>query len=308
MRFYIGLLMAGVVVANVQAQAPVETKAAAEPAEEPAEELVAAKPAAEPWRWSAAAVYSSCRDERDALQQRQNYDFDGDQDWEEGSADGDGWGVRVRAGKEQEGLVEFTFQQFNSTYTLDIPERTSRHEIETDRMDAELLWLQPTQTKPESHTRRGWLGGARYIGTSKDLTITERGKAVHEDGDIDWKLLEGGYFGDWRPYGWLINLQGRIAFVIGEVSGLSREGEDTSWDGVVREHYEDDDSWAYGLTFSIGLTVDFHERVGAVVGYTREWLYAFDATDSGTAMYPNNNDALFIENSELLTVGLIGRF
>ena len=28
----------------------------------------------------------------------------------------------------------------------------------------------------------------------------------------------------------------------------------------------------------------------------REWLYSLDGTDTGTVIFPDNNDALFIEN------------
>ena len=115
-------------------------------------------------------------------------------------------------------------------------------------------------------------------------------------GTVEWDVLQAGYFGEWTPLlGWLYFF-GDIGGRFGEVEGICRRGSDANWkDGRIREGYIVDSSLAYGAYASLGIGVQYR-GFSADVAYRRSWLYSFDATESGTVVFPDNDDALFIQN------------
>jgi hypothetical protein len=63
-------------------------------------------------------------------------------------------------------------------------------------------------------------------------------------------------------------------------------------------------SLAYGARASFGVDVAITKRVRLTIDYLREWLYSFDAKDSGIVVFPDNSDALFVENQHAVLASL----
>ena len=61
---------------------------------------------------------------------------------------------------------------------------------------------------------------------------------------------------------------------------------------------------AYGARASFGVDIAITKRVRLTVDYMREWLYSFDSTDTGIVVFPDNSDALFIENHHALVASV----
>jgi hypothetical protein len=151
----------------------------------------------------------------------------------------------------------------------------------------------------------GWALGVRRIDTESDITIFEQGRERKrtriEDAETTWQLLSGGYFGLWRPMGQpYFTFYGFINGLFGEADGTARVGNDEKLNGVTSEQYEKNSSLAYGLNAGFGGVLSYKGWVGVGADYGREWLYSFEATDSGTVVFPDNNDALFIENQHVI--------
>jgi hypothetical protein len=140
--------------------------------------------------------------------------------------------------------------------------------------------------------------GFRYLGMQKDVEVTEGSMTVDGSGNVNWLMLLGGYNGNWRPFDTpVVQAHGAIIFFLGEADGTARSGFDDNWeDGIVAEEYSDEYSLAYGARASFGVDIAMTKRVRVSVDYMREWLYSFDATDTGIVVFPDNHDALFIEN------------
>lgn len=244
----------------------------------------------------------------DALQHRTDDDEDGNNDWSSSDSSGDGYGIRFTVSWDGEGSALLTFQSSETTYD-DTDEAGGSHQINNDLFNGQIEWQQVTDTGKDWH--RGWKAGLRYLSEDKDVSITEAyGRTVRSfDASTSWKLVSGGYFFDWRPFGRWVRVICEAGALFGDVEGDCREGRDESWtDGRISEEYQEADSLAYGANVGMTVYADIHPRVSLGVGYRREWLYSFDATDSGMAMYPDNNDALFISNGDYVTANLVLRF
>jgi len=152
--------------------------------------------------------------------------------------------------------------------------------------------------------------GFRYLGMHKDVSVTEGEMTVDGSGNINWLMLVGGYDGLWQPFDSpTFKARGFIHFFLGEADGTARSGTDEDWtDGVVSETYSDEYSLAYGARASFGVDVSITKKLRLTVDYMREWLYSFDATDVGVVVFPDNRDALFIENHHAVVVDLTYRF
>jgi hypothetical protein len=140
------------------------------------------------------------------------------------------------------------------------------------------------------------MAGYLQMQSDKWMEIVENRVRVPGKGEVDWRLLQVGYFGRWNPvFPWLYFF-GDIGGRFGEVEGICRRGSDTNWkDGAIREGYIKDSSIAYGAYAGLGIGAVYRGFM-ADVAYRRSWLYSFDATDSGTVVFPDNDDALFIQN------------
>lgn len=246
----------------------------------------------------------------DALQHRADYTDDTRQHWQNGETDGDGWGMTLSVRQD---AAELTLRRESLDHTfLAAGDPNSRHEVQTQRDDWEILYWQTETGRDEIGEKgaRGWQAGIRYIGSRKEIEIQERSARLEEDGNVTWKLLQGGYWGAYRPMGWNARLFGALHFLFGEVDGLSRHGNDDELDGKISETYREDQGLAYGMGLTLGAGLNFLKYCHINLGYRREWLYSFQATDSGVVVFPDNDDALFIENISMIfaELGLSYRF
>ncbi|MEI6167575.1 MAG: hypothetical protein WCS52_10295 [bacterium] len=252
-----------------------------------------AQEAATPWRISAGVLYKNWLYEHDALQQRGPTTSKGGEDWENGSTSGNGAGLQMKVGRG-DGTLDVSFVKSDFTYEYTHP--NAKQSIDTVSRDFEVTWSQITGRNNQAEY--GTIMGFRYMGMQKDDMITEGSTMVEGGGNMNWLMLEGGYTGSWRPFETpLFQAHGSVLFFLGEASGTARSGMDTNWvDGVVSETYSDQYSLAYGGRASFGVDVSITKRVWVSIDYMREWLYSFDSTDTGIVVFPDNSDALFIEN------------
>jgi hypothetical protein len=295
--------IAGIIAASALAALPVLAQDDLEPGE--------------PWVIQGHLLWQDTQFARDALQSRADFDDDDDTpfDWKDGDSDGDGFGARISVGKGPERL-NVTYLDSDYDYVLDIlPSPTSqrqegRHSIQNDRLDLQVDYSRVMGGGYDELEQGawGWRLGIRYIDIDKTVDIFERDRdrEVRDSfgGGVEWKFLTGGYFGEWRPFNQTyFRILGGANLLLGEVSGISRTGNDPKIDGFIEERYDDDESLAYGANFSAGFGVEaYHVSLGVLYG--REWLYSFEATQSGTVVFPDNEDALFIENQHFLTAYL----
>lgn len=241
----------------------------------------------------------------DALQQRRDSRDDGYDDWRKGDTQGSGWGLRIIGGKGSQAGDGFgKLSLLSDTYEWEYdPTDDSRHTINSDRRDAEATWSQYAFVSEKS--RLGWTLGVRYIGVNKDIYIKDGGDEEHWDDNVTWLLLTGGYFGEWRPfYSDICIFSGYINGLFGEAKGIARDGVDLAWDDGIDETYKEEFSLAYGLNAGFGLKFALFSNISLSASYEREWLYSFTATDTGIVMFPDNDDALFIENNHGVLLAL----
>jgi hypothetical protein len=260
-------------------------------------------PGASEWRLSAGLVYQNHLYEHDALQQRQPLYGENAGEWENGDTSGGGIGVRAIVGRG-EGWLDVTY--IKSDYTFNYEPVGGEHTIETISRDLSLAWWQIRGRR--EYSAWGSVLGFRYCNLQKDITITEDHTTFHSPSSFEnvWLMFEGGYFGHWYPFQTpVFQVRGGANFLLGEASGWARGGSDTNWtDAVVSETYDQENSLAYGANYHIGVAVVISSQLEATFDYKREWLYSFDATDTGLVVFPDNDDALFIENQHTLTAAL----
>ena len=230
-----------------------------------------------------------------ALQDRADESYDPPLNWRDGDLDGRGWGLHVAVSRGL-GELNFDFNRSDYEYKLDAGD-AGFHETHSERRDLEIYWQEG-----RGQSERGVWGssiGFRHVGLTKDITIREGSHVFEKEGNINWWLFSPGIFGDLRPFrNDIATLRVRGNLLLGEVNGVAREGNDADFDGNIEEQYGDDYSLAYGLNFDIELALFVTKDIIASAGYMREWLYSFDATeDTGVVVFPDNNDAMFIENS-----------
>jgi len=260
-----------------------------------------AQEVATPWRISAGVLYKNWLYEHDALQQRGPTTSKGGEDWENGSTSGNGSGLQMKVGRG-DGTLDISFVKSDFKYEFSKPD--AKQEIDTVSRDFEVTWS--LITGRNNQAEYGTIIGFRYLGMQKDDMITERSSMVEGGGNMNWLMLEGGYTGSWRPFETpLFQAHGSLLFFLGEASGTARSGMDTNWvDGVISETYSDQYSLAYGGRASFGVDVSITKRVWVSIDYMREWLYSFDSTDTGIVVFPDNSDALFIENHHAVMASL----
>jgi hypothetical protein len=236
--------------------------------------------------------------EHSALQRRADRDTNGSDDWRDGDTDGNGWGVVLSVAR---GTSKIKSTLLFSDYDYSRGGDDFLHRVETERRDFELEWNEIGGRTDRANW--GWILGLRYSGLDNDLRIEERPAkkkaAVYDDqgATVEWLMAEAGYFGAIQPFRQpFMNIHGNVKLLIGEAEGTARSGSDNAIDGVISETWDDEYSVAYGLNGTFGVSFRIRDTVGLAVEYTREWLYSFDATDTGIVVFPDNNDALFIES------------
>ena len=249
---------------------------------------------AAPWRISVGLANKNWFYEHDALQQRAPDSSHGANDWEQGDTSGSGWGLQAKIGR---GDGELNVSFIKSDFQYKLKPDGGQHQIDTLSRDFELTWSQIRGRNNQAEW--GSTLGFRYLGMQKHATITESDTVVLDDsGNDNWTMLVGGYNGNWRPFETpTIQAHGAIDFFLGEAKGTARSGSDTNWtDKVLSETYGDEYSLAYGARALFGVDIAITKRLRMTIDYMREWLYSFDATDTGIVVFPDNSDALFIEN------------
>lgn len=256
---------------------------------------------AEPWQVFADLLNYTVLFEHDALQTRTDFESDKSEGWRDGSSSGQGWGLRLSVAKG-DGAFSVRFIAASGDY-----ERTDvggRQTIDTSRNDLELLWSQ--QAGAKDFALWGWDVGYRYIGLKKRMDLIEGGDTMSFNDGVTYHMLTAGYFGQWRPFkGPNLGFYAAVNGLLGECSGIARAGSDTAWDGRIEERYDQEFSLGYGARFEAGINWDVRNGLRLSASYHREWIYSFDATNSGIVVFPDNDDALFIENTHavLISVG-----
>ncbi len=273
------------------------------PASMDATETETEKPAA--WNIAAGAQTRVYIYTHDALQHRADYEADKSERWRDGSSDGLGWGLHAAISRGG-GILDLTLML--SDYDFDYRDDNCTHKISTTRRDVIGIWRQPTDSN--DWAAWGWTVGARYLGTTKEIRITESEDVLEESDGVTWYLITGGYYGEVRPFrGERFRAYGDIGLLFGEASGLARNGNDTAWaDGRIRDEYTDQHALAYGLDGVVGLAYAFPQHFLLRLDYRREWLYSFAATETGIVTFPDNADALFMEIQHSVTASLEYRF
>lgn len=254
----------------------------------------------EPWRISVDAISYHVLFNHDALQTRTDYEADRKEGWRQGDSDGSGWGLRLTVAKH-EGGASARYIGAKTEYHRNEP--GGHHHIESDRNDLELLWSQ--QAGATESASWGWDLGYRYIGVTKRVELVEGRDRFEAAENTNYHLLQAGYFGRWQPFkGPNLGVYALIRGLLGEASGLARQGRDDAWDGRIRERYRDDYSLAYGARAEFGVAWELRNRLRAGLSYHREWIYSFDSTDEGLVVFPDNSDALFIENTHAVVISV----
>jgi hypothetical protein len=252
--------------------------------EEPEDKLV----------WSIGGVHQIYNFQHSALQRRADDEFETSESWKDGRTTGNGWGMQLTASRAN-GQVNLIYVRSDYDYKLEW--ENGYHYIDTTRNDVELYWQQITGQ--QEYGFWGWQLGYNYSGTKKTITLIENQAHLSARDNLNWHMASAGYFGEYLPLkARYIAIYGAINALVGEVSGLSREGNDEDfYDGNISEQYKNDLSLAYGLNFKGGIYGIAYDRVRLGVDYRREWMYSFDSTSTGLTMFPDNKDALFIENT-----------
>lgn len=249
----------------------------------------------EPWTISVGAQSAVYTFIHSALQRRADSSSDQADNFRDNEADGTGWGVLFSA-KKGDGAVVVDF--LRSEYEYMDSYSNGFHRIETDRTDFQVYWEQITGRNSNGYW--GWNVGARWLGESVRAEVNEGSASLSGDDSVNWLLLKTGYWGELAPWdGNLISAHGNINLLIGEVRGLARSdgSDDDPNDGVITETYDTEFSLAYGASALAGITLHIFDQLNVKVEYQREWLYSFEATDSGIVVFPDNDDALYINNS-----------
>jgi hypothetical protein len=266
------------------------------------------------WSVSVGGVFHDVSFSHSALQHRFDYesnepeprssgsiDYSGydPEPWKDGDTDGDGYGATVFIGQNNSWVGLATSQM---DYKWVVHESDWWHSVQTDRTEVDIAYYKAIEGSiaPGSEGLYGWTLGIRWIEMDQTLQTYERNQFRERTGDQQWKLIRLGYHGVWRPFGGFFKAVGNANFLFGEAEGMARAGNDTKADGLFREDYRNDSSLAYGVNLLGAIGVDVFEMVNLSLGFRGEWLYSFDSTTSGQVVFPDNEDALFIENSRLV--------
>lgn len=229
-----------------------------------------------------------------ALQTRTDRQDDDHEEWRDGNLDeGDGWALQLGVARKTSRIVGTLV---SSDYGYSLVKSGLEHTIKTDRRDFDLAWEE--MTGESERGQWGWLLGVRYTTLDERMRIEEGRDAVEVKDDVTWFLAQAGYWGGIHPfYRDFLKLYGSTRLFIGEAEGVARSGSDTAIDGNVEQSYDDEFSIAYGWNFNGGVAMRIRDSIGIHIEYYREWLYSFESVDSGIMVFPDNNDARFIDAS-----------
>jgi hypothetical protein len=226
-----------------------------------------------------------------ALQTRSDRQVDSSEEWRDGNVDGNGWGLQLGVARKS---TRISGTLVSSDYDYELNKGKLHHFIQTERRDFDLIWEE--LSGQSERARWGWLLGARYITLDERFRIAEDKKRLDDTGSVEWFLAQAGYWGGIQPfYRKFMNIYGGTRVFLGEAEGIARSGSDKAIDGKIEQKYIDEYSLAYGWDFTVGLSLRIREVVGVHAEYFRHYLYSFESTDSGIVVFPDNSDALFID-------------
>ena len=235
-----------------------------------------------------------------ALENRYDYDDSRLDNWEDGTYRGTGNGLRLAFSKDNKGelFVQYLIEDYD--YNWSAP--GAHHFIDSEGSEFQLGWRQTAEAWENG--RWGWTV-AYYRSEADKKMDTQEGSATRlADGDTKWEMVQAGYFGEWNPLSKYVDFMGEVGLRFGEAKGLCRRGSDTSWaNNQISEGYITDTSLAYGAYARIGLGANY-KGIFLDASYFISWMYSFDETESGTVVFPDNDDALFIQNDRGFEVRL----
>lgn len=282
---------ARILLATVAAMA-LNRAAAQDPVEMEDPDLALLDDPASALRYSAAYVHRRYDKRHDALMNRNDYDSAQYDNWERGYIKGNANGIRLSVGKEKSGTLYGQYLADETQYEWRSP--AGYHRVESDGDELQLGWRQVAETWEGGQW--GWTAGFLAQKDVKWIETQEKSALQLGQGNVEWNLLQVGYFGEWTPLVEWLYFFGDVGGRFGEVEGNCRRGSDENWkDGRIGERYIYDSSIAYGAFASLGVGVEY-QGFTVDVAYRRSWMYSFDATESGTVVFPDNDDALFIQN------------
>jgi hypothetical protein len=262
------------------------------------------------WRISLGPAYEGFSQAHNALQIRADTGFeDVAEDWRDGDSNGSGWGLQFEATKGTSSAI-VRFMRADTDFEV-MHDASSFTKLDSNRSDIEILWREVTGNNDNGIW--GWQAGIHWIGNDHGVEIREEGRYTFEPeegdprppsrnvvefrDDINWGMVTAGYHGQWRPFdGKYFRAHGGLNAMLGEVQGVARRGNDINpADGYIQNEYIDDFSIAYGANIAGGIEVTVYKRLELGVEYRRQWLYSFEATNTGLVVFPDNDDALFID-------------
>lgn len=226
-----------------------------------------------------------------ALQTRSDRQVDSSEEWRDGEVDGEGWGLTLGVARKS---TRISGTIVSSDYSYELRKGKLKHDIKTDRRDFDLIWEE--QSGQSERARWGWLLGVRYITLDERFTIIENKARLDKTGSVEWFLAQAGYWGSIQPfYRRFMNVYGGTRVFLGEAEGIARSGSDTAIDNKIEQTYGEEYSLAYGWHFDVGLSLRIRDTVGIHAEYFRHYLFSFESTDTGIVVFPDNSDALFID-------------
>lgn len=227
-----------------------------------------------------------------ALENRYDYDDSRIENWEDGTYRGAADGLRLGVSKNDKS--EFFVQYLVEDYDYNWSGAGAHHLVDSEGSEMQIGWRQTAEAWDEGLW--GWT--IAYYHSESDMAMdTREGAAVRlADGKVEWDMVQAGYFGEWNPLSDYVDFFGEVGLRFGEAEGICRRGSDASWsDGKISEGYITDKSLGYGAYAKIGMGLNY-KGVFLDASYFLSWMYSFDETESGTVVFPDNDDALFIQN------------
>ncbi len=235
-----------------------------------------------------------------ALENRFDYDDSRLNNWEDGTYRGSADGLRLSFSKDNQG--ELFVQYLLEDYDYNWAAPGAHHLIDSEGSEFQLGWRQTAEAWEDG--RWGWTVSFYRSEAEKSMATREGSARRFVEDEIKWNMVQAGYFGDWNPLSQYVDFNGEVGLRFGEAEGLCRRGSDASWsNNRISEGYITDSSLAYGAYLRIGMGANY-KGVFLDASYFISWMYSFDETESGTVVFPDNDDALFIQNDRGFEVRL----
>lgn len=244
------------------------------------------------YRVTANYVHREYDKRHTALENRYDYDDSRLNNWEDGTYRGAADGLRLSLSKNNKS--ELFVQYLIEDYDYNWSGAGAHHLIDSEGSEMQIGWRQTAETWEDG--RWGWTVAYNHSESEKSMDTREGAAVRLAEGTVEWDMIQAGYFGEWNPLSKYVDFFGEVGLRFGEAEGICRRGSDASWsNSKISEGYITDESLAYGAYTKIGMGLNY-KGVFLDASYFLSWMYAFDETESGTVVFPDNDDALFIQN------------